>query len=53
MGNEEEQGSLAFALREFSERLGPTPDFRRRAWREFQRALDPLARPRPLPRARF
>ena len=27
----------------------PTPQFRRRAWRTFQRALDPLARPRPLP----
>lgn len=54
MRNEEEQGSLAFALCELIERLGPTPYFRRRAWREFQRALDPLAqRPRPLPRARF
>jgi hypothetical protein len=30
--------------------LRPTPSFRRRAWREFQRALDPLAAPRPLPR---
>ena len=53
MRNDEEQGSLAIALREIIERLGPTPDIRRRAWREFQRALDPLARPRPLPRARF
>jgi hypothetical protein len=53
MGNEEEQGSLTIALRASVERLAPTPDFRRRAWREFQRALDPLARPRPLPRARF
>ncbi|MFL5965297.1 MAG: hypothetical protein ACJ747_01960 [Gaiellaceae bacterium] len=26
----------------------PTPHFRRRAWAEFQRALDPLASPRPL-----
>ncbi|HET8894914.1 MAG TPA: hypothetical protein VFM96_12545 [Gaiellaceae bacterium] len=28
----------------------PTQEFRRRAWREFERALDPLAWPRPLPR---
>jgi hypothetical protein len=28
----------------------PTPLFRRRAWLIFQRALDPLAPPRPLPR---
>jgi hypothetical protein len=29
----------------------PTPSlqFRRRAWRDFQRALDPLASPKPLP----
>jgi len=53
MRNDEEQGFLAIALREIIERLAPTPDFRRRAWREFQRALDPLARPRPLPRERF
>jgi hypothetical protein len=26
----------------------PNPRFRRRAWLAFQRALDPLARPRPL-----
>jgi hypothetical protein len=26
----------------------PTPYFRRRAWLEFQRALDPLAPPKPL-----
>ena len=30
----------------------PTPQFRRYAWRVFQRALDPLARPRPLPTQR-
>src|SRR5262249_39606991 len=29
----------------------PTTQFRRRAWREFQRALDPLAPPKPLPGA--
>jgi len=27
----------------------PTEQFRRSAWRQFQRALDPLALPRPLP----
>ena len=27
----------------------PSQGFRRRAWREFQRALDPLAPPRPMP----
>jgi hypothetical protein len=26
----------------------PTMQFRRRAWLEFQRALDPLARPKPF-----
>jgi hypothetical protein len=26
----------------------PTPQFRRRAWLAFQRALDPLAPPKPL-----
>ena len=30
----------------------PTAHFRRRAWLEFQRALDPLARPKPLPQQR-
>jgi len=32
--------------------MSPTPKFRRQAWREFQRALDPLAAPRPMPRER-
>jgi hypothetical protein len=27
----------------------PTMQFRRRAWLRFQRALDPLAEPKPLP----
>ena len=27
----------------------PSIQFRRRAWLAFQRALDPLAQPRPLP----
>jgi hypothetical protein len=26
----------------------PTMQFRRRSWKEFQRALDPFAPPRPL-----
>ena len=30
----------------------PTESFRRRAWRQFERALDPLAPPRPLPTRR-
>jgi hypothetical protein len=30
----------------------PSEPFRRRAWRQFQRALDPLAPPRPLPMRR-
>ena len=30
----------------------PTEQFRRHAWREFQRALDPLGPPRPLPAMR-
>jgi hypothetical protein len=30
----------------------PSMQFRRRAWLQFQRALDPLARPKPLPMKR-
>jgi hypothetical protein len=30
----------------------PTRKFRRRSWEHFQRALDPLAPPRPLPTRR-
>jgi hypothetical protein len=30
----------------------PTMQFRRRAWLLFQRALDPLAQPKPLPMRR-
>jgi hypothetical protein len=30
----------------------PSAQFRHRAWREFQRAIDPLAPPRPLRRQR-
>jgi hypothetical protein len=35
-------------FRIYLRRASPTPGFRRRAWREFQRALDPLATPTPL-----
>jgi hypothetical protein len=31
----------------------PTAQFRRRAWLQFQRALDPLAPPKPLPGSRL
>ena len=47
-----EGSSLSAALRASIERLKPTADFRRRAWREFQRSLDPLAPPKRLPPAR-
>ena len=30
----------------------PSVQFKMRAWREFQRALDPLASPKPFPRER-
>ncbi len=30
----------------------PTASFRRRAWLDFQRALDPLGPPKPLPLSR-
>jgi hypothetical protein len=30
----------------------PSMQFRRRAWLHFQRALDPLAQPKPLPMKR-
>jgi hypothetical protein len=30
----------------------PSMRFRRKAWLEFQRAMDPLARPKPLPTKR-
>ena len=39
-------------LRIYVRKAAPTSGFRRRAWREFQRALDPLAPPRPLPPGR-
>ena len=31
----------------------PSTQFRIRAWREFQKALDPLAPPKPLPKKRY
>jgi hypothetical protein len=35
--------------RELPKRLPqPTMSFRRRAWMQFQRAIDPLARPKPF-----
>jgi len=47
MGNQEgaPQGSKQAAAKEVPQ---PTIQFRRRAWLEFQRALDPLARPKPF-----
>jgi len=49
VGHEEPIGRIELLLRLWVERDGPTSRFRRRAWREFQRALDPLAPPKPLP----
>ena len=43
---------LEAVLRASLRALTPTPRFRRQAWREFQRALDPLAAPKPLPPGR-
>jgi hypothetical protein len=37
---------------EKTELPSPTMQFRRRAWLHFQRALDPLAPPKPLPTKR-
>jgi hypothetical protein len=52
MVNRDAADALA-ALLSTVDRLRPTPTFRIRAWQVFQRALDPLAQPRPLRRARF
>jgi hypothetical protein len=49
VGNEESVDKIELLLRVYAKRVGPSSRFRRRAWREFQRALDPLAPPRPLP----
>jgi hypothetical protein len=47
--NEGSSERVEFLLRMYVERAGPSPRFRRQAWRDFQRALDPLARPKELP----
>jgi hypothetical protein len=47
--NERSIDRIGLMLRAYVMRAGPSARFRRRAWREFQRALDPLARPKPLP----
>jgi hypothetical protein len=46
--NEGSDERIETLLRAHVRRVVPTPGFRRRAWREFQRALDPLAVPKPL-----
>jgi hypothetical protein len=52
MVNDEAWEPLETILRSSADELRPTASFRRRAWREFQLALDPLGRIRPLPRGR-
>jgi len=47
--NEASVDRIEPVLRAYLKRAGPSSSFRRRAWREFQRALDPLAPPKPLP----
>jgi hypothetical protein len=47
--NEGPVDRIELVLRMYLKRAGPSSRFRRRAWREFQRALDPLAPPKPLP----
>jgi hypothetical protein len=47
--NRAEQPERLVALLEKTAPPRPTPGFRARAWREFQRALDPLATPKALP----
>ena len=53
VGNESSVDRIEAFLRIYLRRAAPTPGYRRRAWREFQRALDPLAPPKPLPPGRF
>jgi len=48
VGNQVSADRIETLFRIYLRRSGPTPGFRRRAWREFQRALDPLAIPKPL-----
>jgi len=50
MGNRPEPKTPAAEGQRLLELPRPTPAFRRRAWLDFQRALDPLASPRPLRR---
>jgi hypothetical protein len=45
--------AVEMVLRTYVEHVSPTSRFRRRAWREFQRALDPLALPKPLESTRM
>ena len=52
MENEGSAERVESLVRAYLRTIAPTPGFRRRAWREFQRALDPLAPPKPLPPAR-
>jgi hypothetical protein len=47
--NQRSVDRIGLMLRVYLKRAGPSARFRRRAWREFQRALDPLAPPKPLP----
>ena len=47
--NERSIDRIGLMLGAYVMRTGPSARFRRRAWREFQRALDPLAPPKPLP----
>jgi len=52
MGNRKHpEGDAAELKRQTVEELlsAPSASYRRRAWIEFQRALDPLARIKPLP----
>jgi hypothetical protein len=53
MRSERRRGSAEEAAERDVERVRsrlprPTPHFRRRSWLAFQRALDPLAPPKPL-----
>ena len=55
MGNRKhpEDKAAAMKSRPIEEHLpAPSASYRRRAWIEFQRALDPLAPIKPLPRPR-
>jgi len=52
VGNESSAEWIETLLRIYIRRAVATPGFRRRAWREFQRALDPLAPPKPLESSR-